>query len=114
MKKLKKLIKKIILVTKVKRIEPIINITDNEQLLKGKVALITGGSGGIGFAIAKTFIESGCKVIISGTNEQKLKENQEKLGENCKYIKINLTNVKEIKDKIQEADKLFRRNKHTS
>ena len=107
MNKLKKIIKRIIMATKVKKIEPITNVVDNEQLLKDKIALITGGSGGIGFAIAKTFIESGCKVIISGTNEQKLKENSNKLGENCKYIKINLTNVSEIKDKVQEASNIF-------
>ena len=42
--------------------------------LDGKVALVTGGSGGIGMAIAKRLLESGCKVIIAGTNEQKLKK----------------------------------------
>ena len=52
---------------------PIVHEREDGQLLMDKVALITGGSGGIGFAIAKKFIDCGCKVILAGTNEQKLK-----------------------------------------
>lgn len=37
------------------------------------MALISGGSGGIGLAIAKSLQESGCTVVIAGTNEKKLK-----------------------------------------
>lgn len=44
-----------------------------DKLLEGKIALITGGSSGIGVACAKAFLASGCKVIIAGTNEDKLK-----------------------------------------
>jgi uncharacterized oxidoreductase len=39
-----------------------------------KTVLITGGGSGIGFQIAKLFSEKGNKVIITGRNEQKLKE----------------------------------------
>lgn len=44
---------------KTKNIVPIEHITDDSHLLENRVALITGGSGGIGFAIAKTFVDSG-------------------------------------------------------
>ena len=50
------------------------------KLLEGKVALIVGGSGGIGFAMAKAFLESGCKIIIAGTNEKKLLDCFKRLG----------------------------------
>ena len=37
--------------------------------LKGKVAVITGGNGGIGFEVAKTIALLGCKVIIGARNK---------------------------------------------
>lgn len=40
----------------------------------GNTVLVTGGSAGIGFAIAKQFSENGNKVIITGRNRQKLEQ----------------------------------------
>lgn len=71
---LKRNIKRVIQLFKQKEIVAVEVPVDSQKLLKGKVALISGGSGGIGFAIAKAFLQSGCKVIISGTNSQKLRE----------------------------------------
>lgn len=51
---------------------PIMVSTPSGCELKGKVALISGGSGGIGLSIAKALKESGCNVIVAGTNEEKL------------------------------------------
>lgn len=50
------------------------------ELLKGRTALITGGSGGIGYAIADAFLRAGSKVIISGRNKEKLDEAVSKLS----------------------------------
>jgi 3-oxoacyl-[acyl-carrier protein] reductase len=40
--------------------------------LKGKTAIITGATGGIGASITERFLEAGAKVVISGTNQGKL------------------------------------------
>ncbi|UGY94823.1 SDR family oxidoreductase [Streptomyces gobiensis] len=46
----------------------------------GRVALITGGSRGIGYGIAETLIARGDRVCITGRNEDSLKEAVDKLG----------------------------------
>lgn len=58
----------------------IVTLAPNE-LLKGRCALITGGTSGIGFCIAKAFLDSGATVIITGRDEQKLKTSCLKLNE---------------------------------
>ena len=57
--------------------------------LKGKTALITGASGGIGSSIAKTFAKSGCNLIISGTNLEKLKRLSDEI--NSEILNYNST-----------------------
>ncbi len=55
------------------------------ELLKGRTALITGGTSGIGMAIAKSFLQGGANVIVTGRTEDRLKEARTKLRElNCK------------------------------
>src|SRR3972149_8925682 len=47
--------------------------------LKNKLALVTGSTAGIGFAIAKGLLEEGAKVVISGRTQQRLDEAVAKL-----------------------------------
>lgn len=87
---------------------PIITIRDENMLLEGKVALILGGSGGIGFAIAKKFLDSGCKVIIAGTSKNKLEKIIKDINNNnLKYIVINMCDSSKFKVNLEEAVTLF-------
>ena len=52
--------------------EPVYIPVMSGELLKGKTVLITGGSGGIGTAIARRCKENGATVIIAGRNQEKL------------------------------------------
>ena len=78
--KIKNAIRSLIRLTKEKQLIPIAQPINTNELLKGKVALITGGSGGIGLAMAESFLKSGAKVIIAGTNEEKLRSCCEKIS----------------------------------
>lgn len=53
------------------------------EKLKNKVALITGGTSGIGLATAKEFINEGATIIITGRSHEIVKETVKKLGSNA-------------------------------
>ena len=76
----KKIVRNIVMIFKEEKKIPIPNPINVPELLKDKVALITGGSGGIGLAMAESFLNSGAKVIIAGTNEEKLKDLCQKIN----------------------------------
>lgn len=91
---------------------PIPTPVNTTELLSGKVALITGGSSGIGFAMAESFLKSGAKVIIAGTNEDKLRSCCEKIGGvNISYIVINVLDIKSMPEKIKSAAAMFPENR---
>ena len=61
--------------------------------LEGKCALITGASGGIGWATARLFARAGARLVVSGTREEKLKslcEELKRLGAVCSYLAQNV------------------------
>lgn len=63
--------------------------------LKHKIAVITGGASGIGFALAKRFIAAGATVIISDINEQALAEKAAEIG--ATSVKADVTKEAEVK-----------------
>lgn len=103
--KIKRLLRSLILLTKEEKKIPISTPVNTNELLKGKIALITGGSGGIGLAMATSFLSSGAKVIIAGTREEKLRSCSEKIGEkdNLAHMVIDVTDVKSLPGKVKTA-----------
>lgn len=55
-------------------------------LLAGKTAMVTGGTSGIGFAIATLFAAEGAQVIVSGRREDAAKEAVRQIGPQAVYI----------------------------
>jgi len=55
--------------------------------LEGKVALITGGTSGIGADTARLFSEEGARVVIVGRSEEKGANLADELGEECSFQK---------------------------
>jgi 3-oxoacyl-[acyl-carrier protein] reductase len=58
--------------------------------IKDNRVLITGGSKGIGVAIAKAFAEEGCKVSLVARDEDQLKKTVEELGTGHDYLDVDL------------------------
>ena len=78
-----------------------------DKILQGKTALITGGSSGIGFEIARKCAQTGAMVIITGRNENKLKQAAKTLGEECcKYLVWDISKNASIDQKLQECKEL--------
>jgi len=76
------------------------------QRLKNKVALITGGTSGIGLATAKDFISEGAKVIITGRHEKTINETVENLGPNASGLVCDAANINDILDLPQKVKTL--------
>lgn len=76
-------------------------------MLENKVAIVTGGTRGIGYAIVENFLKNGAKVALFGSKEESVTKAVNKLKEkNPNYEVIgyfpNLTNEEEIKQTFEE------------
>jgi meso-butanediol dehydrogenase/(S,S)-butanediol dehydrogenase/diacetyl reductase len=80
--------------------------------LAGKVAVITGGTRGIGRATVEKFIDEGAKVAFCGTNAeigQKVESSLNKDGERVVFIQADVTNYEQLSDLFDAAIEKFGR-----
>jgi 3-oxoacyl-[acyl-carrier protein] reductase len=74
--------------------------------LSGKIALITGASGGIGSETARLFHKLGASVILSGTNMEKLQDLQNEIGDNCFVKAVDLSDHEACEHMLDDIEKL--------
>ena len=103
MANLKHAIQQGIVALKAKNIQPVMQTVGDECLLKGKTALVVGGSGGIGKAVAKAFLKNGANVVIAGTRRAKVDKVVLELGEKCAGVVVDLAEPETFSKVIDEA-----------
>ena len=64
--------------------------------LQGKVAVITGGSSGIGLATAKRFVEEGAYVFITGRRQAELEKAKQAIGRNVTAVQGDVSNLSDL------------------
>jgi acetoacetyl-CoA reductase len=76
--------------------------------LEGKVALVTGGTGGIGTAICKRLVDAGCRVVTNYRNEEKTAKWRETLraqGYDIPVFKADVSSYKECEALVAQIEK---------
>ena len=73
--------------------------------LQNATALVTGGSSGIGFAIAQALIQAGARVAITGRDERKLRQAAEMLK--AHPIRADVVNEADVQGTMNEVLKTF-------
>lgn len=106
----KKILRKLLaFLTPVTKVYPQIVTLSQNKLLDGRTALITGGTSGIGFEIARSFINAGAQVIITGRSQNRVDEAVSLLHEefnkkdNAFGVVMDITDIEEIKSKVNET-----------
>ena len=74
--------------------------------LKGKSALVTGASGGIGSAVARALHSQGAELIINGTRSSELEKLAAELGNNVHVLQGDLADAYSIGHLAEEAEKI--------
>lgn len=83
-------------------------------LLKDKVAIVTGGTRGIGYSIVKKYLENGAKVVLFGSRKETVDKALASLKEENADWEVdgaypNLTDPKEVADAIEAVKEKFGR-----
>ncbi|AQQ54714.1 SDR family NAD(P)-dependent oxidoreductase [Planococcus lenghuensis] len=78
--------------------------------LRGKKAIVTGGSKGIGLTIATGLAHYGAEVMVTGRNEEALKDavrNLKEHGYDVKWKRADVTSKEEVEELFSYADEVF-------
>lgn len=73
--------------------------------MKNKIAIVTGGNSGLGFATAKKLCDNGIKTFIIGRTKDKTETACQEIGENAIPVIFDLTNLAGIPAMVQEIAK---------
>ena len=77
--------------------------------LEGKVAIVTGAAGGIGYAAAEKFLEEGAKVVICDMAADRLEKAAEELGKKGEvmWAAVNICDEEAVNEMVKQANERF-------
>lgn len=78
--------------------------------LRGQTAIVTGGGSGIGQAICVALAKQGASLLISGRNENHLKETVDQIqhiGGNADFIRADVTRSADVSAMVQKAEEMY-------
>ena len=75
--------------------------------LDGKIAIVTGGTSGIGEGIAKAFVSEGAKVVIVGRREEEGRALEKRIG--VRFVRVDVANEADVKGMIDRTLEWFGR-----
>ncbi|NER83425.1 MAG: SDR family oxidoreductase [Leptolyngbya sp. SIO1D8] len=75
--------------------------------LENKTAVITGGTTGIGYEVAKLFVDEGARIIITGRNETRLSEAVADLGQNAIGVRADAQSIADIEQLVARVEAEF-------
>ena len=81
-------------------------------MLKGKVAIVTGGTRGIGYDIVRTYLQNNAKVVLFGSREESVNNALNLLKEENPNYEVSgyypdLTNLEEVSKVFEEVKGLY-------
>lgn len=83
-------------------------------MLKGKTAIVTGSTSGIGLAIARALAAQGCNILLNGFGEKSLiggliNDLQNEFGIRADHSPADMTKPKEVADMVEMGERMFGR-----
>ena len=72
--------------------------------LEGRRTLVTGGTTGLGYAIAERFLAEGARVVFTGRNEKLGREAEERLGaERARFLRADAADAAQVRASVEDA-----------
>jgi 3alpha(or 20beta)-hydroxysteroid dehydrogenase len=75
--------------------------------LAGRVALVSGGSRGIGAAVVRSFIDEGARVVIGDLLESEGKAVADSFGDNCTFVHLDVRSADDWQGAVEVAERQF-------